>query len=276
MSVAENNRNSNLVIMLNSIIYFILAYFFVVYISNILSGILAISYGWPVQFYYYGFEVEWSVVDYTRENSFMVFFFGNAVTLLLGYIFVRIYKRKRKYPQKIKLFYLWVYILSITWFFGNVIVGAFFRFGIGVALEDVLNFPFYLKLILAIASAFILLYLGYTSKRHIVTSANTYYHKIDQINVGVYFVYQVLFPAILGLILISLYKIPHLNEYKFKDSFILFCIAFYVIGLFIGVNKVKSMKFKRKKDSFKISYAALILLIVLIIIFRLTLANGIP
>lgn len=271
MSSESKSRYAGFFIIINSVIYFVLAYFFVIFVNNVFSMILAKASGFQTKLFYYGYDI--SGAYWTNENIIVIFFFGLGISLISALLFERIYKARRKHLSNIKLLYLWTYILSLTWFFGGIIVGAFSNFGIGAAMLAI-NFPTYLKLILAVVSAALLVYLGYYSQKHIVISANLYFNKLQDEIVGRYFIFQILVPAILGILVIMLYRIPHLSDYSYMDTVVLCCIFLFVTGMFIQFKKIKSMIFKRKTDRFRIFYYPLIVLILIIIILKLTLANG--
>jgi len=265
------SEKNNYFVSLNSLVYFLLAYFVVIFSINLFSILLGVVNGFNAQLFYYGYF--FSGKEWSNQNIFSVFFFGNSLSLLFAILAERLYKEKRKYASSFKLFYLWVYIISISFFLGNFIVGAFFDFGIGSALIA-LNIPFIIRLVFAILSVIALLNLGYYSQKHIQISANVYFIKISNDLLPDFFVKQIVIPSLLGIIFIILFKIPYLGMYNYLDLLVLLPIFLFVGGTFIRIKYLHSMKFKRKTNSMKLSIIPIFILIIFILVLKIGLKNG--
>ncbi|MCF8227895.1 MAG: hypothetical protein K9G58_14265 [Bacteroidales bacterium] len=199
----EVKSKSSATIVVNSLIFFLLSYFFVIYLNNLFSIFLALVMGFDATLYYYGFEV---IGDWGKRSIFTVYFVGPFITLLSGIVFEIFYSKSKEDQSRTKLFFLWVYIISYTWFFGNMIIGAFFYFGPGVAFET-LELGMVFRVIIAVVAFLILFYLGYRSTKKIFYTANLYYKEVENKQKQHFLLNQVLFPAILGYIFIT--KVSH-------------------------------------------------------------------
>ncbi|NQU31851.1 MAG: hypothetical protein HQ521_01340 [Bacteroidetes bacterium] len=264
---------------INSVVYFLIAYYFVVFAFNLFSMIIASFLGFDVELFYYGFTH--SGKAWTTGDLILVFFVGNAFTLLTAVLFELLYRKQRKYVRSIKILFLWIYLVSIMWFFGNLIVGAFFNFGIGTALRA-FHVPFFLRGLLAMVSIFFLMFFGYRSQKHIRVSANLYFKKLGHRDVGRYFLTQIVIPIVIGIIIIVILKIPHVSQYNYYDLYLLFCFAFFVLGLFYNFKKITSLTFKdhstkvsgNMRKSCNVAYLPVIIMIFFLAIIRLGLVNG--
>ena len=280
--MSDNSKISNFsaCVVLNSTVYFLIAYYFVVFALNLFSMAIASILGFDVELFYYGFTLAGK--QWTTGDMILVFFVGNALTLLTAVLFELLYRKRREFVQTIKIFYLWVYLISIMWFFGNIIVGAFFNFGIGAALRA-LHVSFSLRLILAMIAVFAMMFLGYRSQKHIRLSSNLYYQSLSKRFVKSYFLQQIVIPIAIGIIIIILLKIPHINEYNYVDIYLLFTFAFFLVGLFFQTERIESITFKNhnitsdnlKRKSCSINYLPLVIMIIFLAIIRFGLINGV-
>ena len=270
----------NICIVINSLVYFLIAYYVVVFSFNIFSMILAKFLGFDVELFYYGFT--WSGKEWTTDYIILVFFVGNLLTLVVAVLFERLYRKQRKYAKGIKIFYLWVYLIAIIWFLGNIIIGAFFNFGIGTAIRAY-RIPFFLRLILAMAAMYSMLYLGKKAQKHVRISANLYFPKLTVKSFRSYLIQQIVLPVIIGVLIIILLKIPYLGYYNYVDVYLLLTIVFFIAGLFYKHKHHGSITFKnRSKDgdrlerkSCSLSYFPMFVMFLVLALVRLGLMNGI-
>ena len=270
----------NICIVINSLVYFLIAYYVVVFSFNIFSMILARILGFDVELFYYGYT--WSGKEWTTDYMILVFFVGNLLTLVVAVFFERLYRKQRKYVKKIKIFYLWVYLIAIIWFLGNIIVGAFFNFGIGTAIRAY-RIPFFLRLILAMAAMYSLLYLGKKAQKHVRVSANLYFPKLTGKNFRSFLIQQIVLPVIIGVLIIILLKIPYLGLYNYVDVYLLLTVVFFIAGLFYKHKYHGSITFKtRSKDgdrlerkSCSLSYFPMFVMFLVLALVRIGLMNGI-
>ncbi|MCF8228236.1 MAG: hypothetical protein K9G58_09915 [Bacteroidales bacterium] len=271
MSSSANNPLSYLIIIANSLIYFLLAYFFVVLVNNLFSILLALPSGFDAVLYYYGYGL--SGEHWNNENIFIIFFIGSSITLFVGLFFEYLYVKHRKKISRRKFFFMWTYILAYTWFFGNIIVGAFFNFGMGAAIRA-MDLPLFVRLIFAFVGLAFLGYMGYNAQKNVVISANSYFTQIPAYRIGIFFLLQVILPAIFGVGIVALFKMPHLADFDYLDMYVLMCVFLFIIGLLIRFPRLKTLQFKRKNDRFALSTGPLLILIVVILILRVGLMNG--
>jgi hypothetical protein len=242
--------------------------------------VLASWLGFDVELFYYGYV--WSGKDWTTDYTIIVFFVGNSLTLLLAVLFERLYRKQRKYAKGIKMLYLWIYLIAIMWFLGNIIVGSIFNFGIGAALRAY-RIPFFLRGILAMISLGTLLYLGFKAQKHVRVSANLYYKKLTRAAFKGFLFQQIVAPSIIGVIIIIILKIPHVGMYNYADVILLLTMAYFIAGLFFKLKKQVSLSFKNHGVDDKahngkqcnISYFPLIIMFIIIAIVRIGLMDGV-
>lgn len=273
------SKSINVSITINSLVYFLIAYFIVILTVNLFSILLAKSLGFDAELFYHGFAL--SGKNWSNDGIILVFFFGNAISAVLAVIFERLYKKNRKYLVGRKIFYLWGYIISITWFLGNIIVGAFFNFGIGTALRA-LQVPIFLRLLLALGAVFLLLYLGNKAQKHVRISANLYYQELSDQNIGTYYINQIFLPALIGIATIILFKVPFLGYYLYLDLYVLLAISLFIAGLFYRYALSGTIIFKTRNpvrvnlpgSKEKLYVVPIIILILVLMTLRIGLMRG--
>jgi len=171
------------------------------------------------------------------------------------------------------LFYLWGFIISFSYFFGNIIVGTFFNFGIGVAFRA-LSIPFIIRVPIAVISIVALAFIGKYSVRHILISFNSYFIKINPDQLKSLLHAQLLDPFFFGNIIIFLLKIPYHAEFNFLDTLTLFWLGVLIIPVYIANKQTGTVNFKRNNKRFELQAKPLLLLIILILAFRIGLSYG--
>jgi hypothetical protein len=233
-------------IIINSTVYFVIAYFFVVFSYNLFAIWLATTwFDFHATLLWHGYLL-WGDA-WTKDKMMIIFFLGNSIDLLIGFAFERLYKKNQRYKRGIKLFYMWTYIIAYSWFMGNFIVGALINFGIGTALRA-FNVPFLVRLIFAFFAIFALVYIGYRGQKGIKLSASLYYRKLPKKEIKLFTINQILIPSILGVIILVIYKIPEINYYYYLDWLILSALVFYIIGVFVLQKNKKSIVFRSHRE----------------------------
>lgn len=260
-------------IIINSLTYFLLAYFIVVFSSNLFIILIAKLVGFNAILTYNGFVL--TDVNWTNENIITIYFFGNLGSLVLAIFFLRKYYMINNLRKNIKILYLWIYIISISWFFGEIIVGILFKTGMEAAFIA-FGIPYFLRLLLAVIGIFALINSGKNTQKDVMYSANLYYTLLSEEKTKMYFFKQIILPALFGLIIVILLKLPNLSKYNYVDLYKILTIIIFIAGLFLKNRRKKSMYFKvSNKKECSVSYLLIIILITLIIFLRVGLNSGV-
>lgn len=263
------------VITINSTAYFMLAYIAFIVLINFISVLMAkLFYGSGGTLYHYGFNLNNENFSWTLESVVLIFFIGVFVALIFAVYFQILYKGIRRVTSDWKLFLLWFYLIAYTVFFGDIVFGTFLNYMPG-AFFNYMFLPIPIRIIIAIAALVTLYAIGVFSARNVMISLNIYLRKASISAVKPYLAAQILFPFLLGNIIIFLLKIPYQAKFRYIDSFVLLTMGIIVAAIFIKVSTMDSIKFNRHYDSFKFKRWPVITAIVAILIFRLVLGQGI-
>jgi hypothetical protein len=114
---------------LHSTAYFILAFMLIYVVYQVITILVASSYHIPVIWYYY--RLKFAISDfsplYTRQNLVLIFAVGPIFSLLLAFVFLRLYFTKNVNLKRFQLFFLWGFICGVNMFFGAYIAGFITR-----------------------------------------------------------------------------------------------------------------------------------------------------
>lgn len=266
-------QKEQLIITINSLTYFMLAYFSVVTFTNLFSMLFGVANGFDGRLYFYGFVLNPVHGSWSKDMVFQVFMLGTSLTLITGVVFERLYKQRRKFPNIFKLYLFWLYVLSFTWFFGNIIVGGLANFGIGAAFRA-FSIPLIIRIVFSLGAAGALLLIGYHSRFHVLISANIYYTYIRISEFRKYLTFQILFPAIIGNLLIFLFKIPHHADFFYLDSLVVLSVFVFIAALYFNPSSLQSINFKPHKKVKKVLVVPLAIMFLVMIILRIGLSSG--
>jgi len=116
-------------VFLHSTTYFILTFVLIYVIYQAITIIVASSFHIPVIWYYYELKFPLSTYSplYTRTALVSVFAAGPILSLMLAFVFLKLFFTRNAVLKRFQLFYLWGFINGCNMFFGAYIAGFFTR-----------------------------------------------------------------------------------------------------------------------------------------------------
>ncbi len=114
---------------LHSTAYFILAFMLIYIVYQVITILAASSYNIPIIWSYYKLKFPLYTFSplYTREALVVIFAMGPIMSLMLAFVFLRLYFTTNVILKRFKLFYLWGFICGANMFFGAYISGFITR-----------------------------------------------------------------------------------------------------------------------------------------------------
>jgi len=114
---------------LHSTAYFILAFMLIYILYQLITIAVASSYNIPIVWYYYQLKFPLYTFSplYTRQALIVIFAMGPLMSLMLAFVFLKLYFTENPVAKRFKLFYLWGFICGANMFFGAYIAGVFTR-----------------------------------------------------------------------------------------------------------------------------------------------------
>ena len=248
-----------LVISVNSLAYFILAYLFIILVINFVSmGMAKIFYGVSSTMTPNGFDIDQTNFQWSLESVVLIFFIGVLLAMLFGIWFQMIYINTRKGGGHLKLFFLWSYLIAYTIFFGDMIFGAFFNYMPG-AFFNFMGFPIPLRVVIGIGGLVLLFVVGWMSAKNVVISLNIYLRKASISTIRPYVTAQLLVPFVVGNVIIYFLKSPLQAKFEYVDTLVLLTMVVVIAGAIFAIDKQQSVKFTRHHDSFRVRWVPVLI-----------------
>ncbi len=114
---------------LYSTAYYIFSFMLIYLIYQVVTIMVASSFNIPVIWYYY--ELKFPLYTYsplyTRTALVSIFASGPIISLMLAFVFLKLFFTKKPFLKRFQLFFLWGFINGANMFFGSYIAGFFTR-----------------------------------------------------------------------------------------------------------------------------------------------------
>ena len=260
----------NTTIFLNSLFYFLCAYQIIFLISKIGTAVSASVFGIPVRIYYDRLDYIIRSYDWTADAVSVVFSSGPFICLILGLILLIIYKLVATETGTLRILLVWLIIISIISFFGEIIAGALLNQGFGY----VIMYWFIMdtgRIILTLFGGIMLFVAGLLLSRNLLFIANIYFIDIKEIEKAKFMLYQYAYPYIAGSIILQLVELPRLN---WLESGIRLCGIVFLIPAISRSLSIPDMYFEEDQPEFGISWAEAGAAFILLIIYRIIFGIG--
>jgi hypothetical protein len=180
----------------------------------------------------------------------------------------------RKGSGHFKLFFLWTYLIAYTIFFGDIVFGAFINYMPG-AFFNYMGIPMVFRVIIGIGGLIMLFVIGQFSAKNILISLNIYLRKASISQIEPFFYSQLIFPFIIGNILVFILKIPYQAKFEYIDTLVMLSMVIVIISVFFKMEKLQSIQFTRHRDKFTIKPIPVFIAIIAVLLFRFGLGMGV-
>jgi len=147
------------------------------------------------------------------------------------------------------------------------LIGVIFNFGFG-AVFVAYSVPLIIKILFGAIAVLGLIMIGKLSVWNTTVSLNSYFQEVNKPDFPQYLNIQILFPALIGNVIIFLLKIPHQSEFSYYDTYILLCIFIAILSIYLTPNDRLPIKLRKTKGSFSLQITQLILIILFIALIR--------
>jgi len=114
---------------LHSTAYLVLAFMLIYVLYQVITILVASSYHIPIVWYYYRLKFPLYTYSplYTREALVVIFAMGPILSLMLAFVFLKLFFTENVILKRFQLFYLWGFICGANMFFGAYIAGFITR-----------------------------------------------------------------------------------------------------------------------------------------------------
>ena len=196
---------------LHSTAYFILAFMLIYILYQAITILVASSYNIPVVWYYYRLKFPLYTFSplYTRQALIVIFASGPILSIMLAFVFLRLFFSESAAVRRFQLFYLWGFICGANMFFGAYIAGFFTRTEFIYTSEWLfMSNVFDIEEIIFTAISFIMLFVigRIVTPLFLLSSGSV---TIIKPEVRVFFIIsQVIFPWLTGIVILFLITLP--------------------------------------------------------------------
>jgi hypothetical protein len=264
--------NRRVMIVLNSTIMYLLAFFIIYLIYQMTVIFTASRFGISGVLYYY--QVFWPIGNssplwFPYYKIILITGSGPFISLIAGLLFFRVFVNKTKNPAT-KLFFLWIALHGLNMFFGAFVSGVTTNDGFGyVVLWMHMNIVF--RILFSFIFLFGLSAFGYHAARYFLETAQSPgFIKTEKRRE--FLLYQALIPAVLGAFIILLIRIPYNPPYQVIVLFTL--LAATITAVFNKKAKPSHIRSFPKHHGRKLEFVYLLAMIILFIGFRFGLEHG--
>lgn len=270
-------RNELQATYLNTMALFVIAFWAVYFLGQLVTLVVANYFSIPAVLYSY--HTEWPLFTYspayTILNLILIFGSGPLVCLLTALVSFRIYKSRITKRSRLNTFLLWITFHGVNLFFGAYIAGVFTRSGLVFASAWIFrSMPFDPEeIVFLVVAAIVLLSAGYFLAHHLLAGALSPQLQ-KPVNRGYLLAAVVVLPWLTGTAIILLINTP-----QFPGDFLLLLgisVLMIVPGFFIR-NSPASFDLD-EAESIKgvvIDWMTILIFVSMLILIRLLVFPGI-
>ncbi|HPR27206.1 MAG TPA: hypothetical protein PLG29_12630 [Lentimicrobium sp.] len=199
--------SQKLIIAANSMAYYLLSYFIVFILHQAFTIISASIFGFDLEIDYTDIRFLVSRYAWYFDSVKIIYSAGPLACLLLAVFMIVVAFRYREYSGKLKLFFLWGFVHSLSMLLGSAYAGSLLGEGFGHVLIWMF-LPDTGKLIITLISLFLLAAAGFAITRLFLLSGNSYYNNLKTEDITSFLNYQLIIPFIAGTMIIILLRLP--------------------------------------------------------------------
>ncbi len=281
VAFAENKdkRNNFIIISTNSLVMFLLSYFFIYVVSQFIIVWVAKSFEYETILFYYKVYYDIDTGDWTADSVKILYSMAPLTGLLLGMVFITIYSTFKNENGLLKLFFLWGFIHGMIMFFGGLLMGTLLNKDFGW----VIAYLYYRdtgKMIFSILSIFALVAIGRGVSKSFLISGNSYFNYVDKSNRKLLLYSQVLIPALIGTTVLILLKLPNDLYYGSMDEALfeglkLSTVILVLLPVIFTFASFEAIYFDEEPRRIRLLWKFLIFVIIILFLWRFGLSSGI-
>lgn len=259
-----------LAITINSLMFFLLSYFFIAFFDKLSMGITSMLFDYKIVIYYYNIEFLVDYDDWFADAVKTIFASGPVVGLLIALLSLIVYSMIYLETGILKTLLLW----SIFHGFNRIINGTLVGSMIGKGFGYVIMYMYYSdtgKLIMSLIMISISVIIGTVSTKYWIMSANSYYNFSKPHNRPLFIINQVLLPYLFGILIIYLINLPNP---VFYDNLVNIGMIFMILPVLFLNKYDQEYYFDEMPRSIKISGVLIIFTLVFLSTYRILLDFG--
>jgi len=274
VTLDKNKRTFNnfITIFLNSLSYYLTAFYFMYLLSQLSTAIAALQYDYSSRLYYHKLVYTIDSYSWTSDAVKLLYSIGPVISMFFGVFaliaFINMYDDRGRY----KMFFVWCWVHGMIWVFGAFLAGTLLDKGFGFVIMY-----FYLqdtaKLLITMFALTLLLLAGVFSTRWLLFTGNSYFNQINEHNRAFFTFSQIIMPTVAGTAIIIISKIPRITYY---ELFVLLSSLIFMVPTLLRFTTFPTYFFDEIPIKITLDKKAIITAIVVMVLFRTVLQFGIP
>lgn len=265
-------RSKNLYYFINSFSYITIGFITIFLISRFVMAGTGLMFDIPSVLYKHGLVFSAQEEDWWYDSVIAVFSSRVISYIFLGLVMYVIYLKSIPYKGYLKLYFLWASFISFVLLTGEIFFGNILKEGVYHALAWLYVGQTF-RLVMIIAMMMVYLLLGIMYGKALVLSANIYFVKFDENKLQRFFLYQVFYPYLAFVAVITLLVLP---EFPVILMISLYAgIIVLIIVLFHSGKHAKFMNSDEEPGPVMFDYRAFLTAVFLVIFYAVILTGGI-
>ncbi|MBN1198588.1 MAG: hypothetical protein JXA23_04480 [Bacteroidales bacterium] len=258
-------------ISVNSTVIFLIAYILIFSITSVVTALSASAFDITTEIRYNQILFFIRSYDWTSDAVKAIFSTGPILSLISGILLWILYSKVVEENGMLKLLVVWMLIVFIQCFFGDMMMGALFSKGFGYVIMY-LYFMDTGKMIITLFALASMFTLGLLMTRQLLFTANTYLNVLPGDKARVFTLFQFLVPFITGNLIIDLIKLPGISVY---EIFLNASTIALLIPVYIRAGMMQDLFFDEEKKEIGISWKTGAVALTLLLLFRIIFGVGI-
>ncbi|MBN2237038.1 MAG: hypothetical protein JW729_05735 [Bacteroidales bacterium] len=263
-------RRDYLLIALNSLMFFLLAYFIISFIEKLGMAFTAMHFDYQTVLYYYRVEYLVDADAWYADSVKAIFASGPVLALIVATLVLILYSKVYLEDGVLKLLLLWGVFHGFNSILGGALIGAL----TGKEFGYTIMYLYYTdtgKLIISLLMILLMIVLGSSSVKFWIFTGNTYFNFSTPAKRQPFIVSQVLIPYVVGNLLIFLINQPKQTGYYVLVNL---SLIFMVLPVLLLSRYHQEYYFDEKPKKIKLSISTLFVAIFLIALYRIGLDYG--
>jgi len=271
--ISDNSlsRRNFWILVVNSTVAFVVSYLFVFYLNLFSIVFTAGMFDYDISFNFSHIIYHVKQTDWTHDSVKVIFGSGPLLTFIIGLLSLVAYASMSEETEKIKLYLLWLSLNAFNYVFSGIIIGIIFKVRIA-HLFIWMYFNDSQLLMMAIVGFFGILITAFVMTRRIAFSANIYFNDLNERNFPFFIMSQIILPFLLGVMLVVLYFVPQIHV---MEMYVWIGLAIILLICSVNISKYDPVYFDEEERSVKVSWVALLISTLLILLLRFTMNHEI-
>lgn len=274
----KNERNLFLKITFNSVSLFVLAYLTLYFLGELATLYASLSFEYDTILFYYKIYYNIDSDQWTPDAVKILYSIKPIAGLVIGTVAIIIFSGLKNTTAVFKLYFLWLFVHGMVMFFGSLLLGTLLNQGFGWVIAY-LYYKDTGKMVFSIIAIFSLVVTGTSVARSFLISGNSYFNSIGRENRKFLLISQMLIPALLGTVIISLMKVPNDLYYATSEEVVfeilkLASILILVIPIVISFSSMGTIFFDEEKRRVRFHWIYIMLSVIVYMGYRYLLTDG--